>query len=61
MIHRVKSFGKVEVNKICLNLFVETLTSRMKDLDKLSGARAISEKTVLRWCDVMDDVIVESC
>ena len=60
MIHEVKSFGKIEINKICLNVFVEALTNRMKDLDKLSGARATSEKTVLWSCDELGNVIVES-
>ena len=32
----------------------------MKDQEKQSSARAISYRTVLRWCDKMDYVIVES-
>ena len=47
MIDAVKSFGKVKVNYIRLNIFVKTLTNRVKNLDKLSDTRTVSKKTML--------------
>ena len=44
MINGIEGFSKVQIDNICLNIFVQALTDGVKNREQLRGAGAISQK-----------------
>ena len=59
MIDGIESLGKVQVDNICLNIFVQVMTNGIKNRQQLRDVGAISQKAMLERTDELFNMIVK--